>query len=201
MDLVQEAQRSLYASVGAAAWTVDALRTVPEQLGRAWQDRDELLHRARDTYEEFADRGHEIVTEAQEDTQRAARQARSMLGRVPGMAPAEAELVARLISGGELPISEYDSLTAAEVVQKLPTLSQRELREIEIYEHHNRGRATVLSRVDELRSEEPWSGYDDMTVEEILPRMRKAPTAEQASIVAYERRHKQRSTIIDAATS
>lgn len=104
-----------------------------------------------------------------------------------------------LAAEGELPISDYDSLSAAEIVQRLPGLSQRELHEIEGYETRNRARATILSRIDELRGEEPWPGYDEMAVDEILPRLRASSTTKQAQVAAHERRHKQRRTILNAA--
>ena len=199
MDLVQETQRSLYATVGAAAWVVDTLREIPDQIGRAWQDRDEWLHRAGDRYDELADRGQAVMGGAQEDLRHWTRQAGQAARRMPGVAPGEGELTGWLAGESALPISDYDSLTAAEVAQKLPGLSQRELHQIEGYETRNRSRATVLTRIDELRGDEPWPGYDEMNVDEILPRMRASSAAEQADVAAYERRHKQRRTIIDAA--
>lgn len=39
MGLATEAKRSLYATVGAAAWAIDAVRATPDQMERAWQQR------------------------------------------------------------------------------------------------------------------------------------------------------------------
>lgn len=51
----------------------------------------------------------------------------------------------------DLPISNYDSLTATEVNGKLSKLSGEQLRTVEDYERHNRSRRTVLDRIDSLK--------------------------------------------------
>ncbi|MEV0056337.1 hypothetical protein AB0H34_38365 [Saccharopolyspora shandongensis] len=198
MGLVKDTQRSLYAAVGSVAWVVDTLREVPDQMEHAWQERDQWLHRAGDAYDELAGRGQAIMGSAQQSLRHQARKAGQAARRIPGIAPAEGEITGLVADEEQLPIAGYDSLTAAEIVQQLPALSQRELHQIEGYETRNRARATILGRIDELRGEEPWRGYDEMTVNEILPRMRSLPPDEQAGLATYERRHKQRRTIIES---
>ncbi|WP_235883732.1 hypothetical protein [Saccharopolyspora elongata] len=117
-----------------------------------------------------------------------------------GTARVEAEPSGRA-KADELPISGYDSRTVGEITEQLPGLSQRELRLVEDYETRNRARTGILRRIDELRGEEPWAGYDEMGVGEILPRMRTMPADEQAAVADYEQHHKQRRTIIQAAHS
>ncbi|MEU6269432.1 hypothetical protein [Saccharopolyspora shandongensis] len=116
-----------------------------------------------------------------------------------GTAPVEGEPSGLVAKADELPISGYDSRTVGEITEQLPGLSQRELHLVEDYETLNRARTGVLRRIDELRGEEPWAGYDEMGVGEILPRMRTMPADEQAAVVDYEQHHKQRRTIIQAA--
>ncbi|MEU5853179.1 hypothetical protein ABZ790_43790, partial [Saccharopolyspora shandongensis] len=99
----------------------------------------------------------------------------------------------------ELAIADYDGLTVDQIAHKLPALSQKELRQLEGYEMKNRHRSTVLNRIEELLGDEPWTGYDDMTVEEILPRMRSLDTDEREKLAAYESHHKQRRSILAAA--
>ena len=67
----------------------------------------------------------------------------------------------------DLAIPRYDSLTAEEIASRLPELSQIDLAKIDSYERKNDNRTTVLSRVTALRREEPWPGYDELTVAEI----------------------------------
>lgn len=197
MDLVQETQRSLYAAVGAVTWLADGLRQLPEQLQHVWQEREQWAHRTGEAYDELARRGQAIMGGAREDVEDQARKAGQAARRVPGVAQAEGEVTGLVADEEDLPIAGYNSLTAAEINQKLPSLPQRELHQIEGYEARNRARATVLARIDELRGDEPWPGYDEMTVDEILPRMRSMHADEQADLASYERRHKQRRTVLE----
>jgi len=57
-----------------------------------------------------------------------------------GAAPSEAEL----------PIQDYDSLAASQVVPRLATLSDGDLRSVQRYETANRRRQTILNRVAQL---------------------------------------------------
>jgi hypothetical protein len=51
-----------------------------------------------------------------------------------------------------LPIPGYDSLSASQVVQRLPGLSPDELEAVRAYETTGRGRKTILHRVAQLQS-------------------------------------------------
>lgn len=55
-------------------------------------------------------------------------------------------------SAADLPIPGYDSLSASQVVQRLPGLSPTELEAVRAYEAAGRGRKTVLLRVAQLRA-------------------------------------------------
>lgn len=50
----------------------------------------------------------------------------------------------------ELPIQDYDSLAASQVVPRLATLSADELQVVRAYEQATRGRQTILHRVAQL---------------------------------------------------
>jgi hypothetical protein len=52
---------------------------------------------------------------------------------------------------GALAIPGYDSLSASQVVQRLAGLSGEELAAVGIYEEANRGRRTILNRIDQLQ--------------------------------------------------
>jgi hypothetical protein len=49
-----------------------------------------------------------------------------------------------------LPIEEYESLAASQVVARLPALTAAELAEVRRFEATHRGRRTVLGRIDQL---------------------------------------------------
>ena len=53
-------------------------------------------------------------------------------------------------SAADLPIPEYDGLSASQVVSRLTGLSPEELRAIRSYEEGSRGRRTVLVAIDRL---------------------------------------------------
>jgi len=97
------------------------------------------------------------------------------------------------------PIAKYDSLTAAEVVARLRNLSQRELAEVERYEKRHQDRQTVLSRIESLREDEPWRGYDDATVDEVKKKLADADEARAKAVRDYERRHRDRKGVMGAA--
>ena len=55
-------------------------------------------------------------------------------------------------AAADLPIPGYDSLSASQVVQRLPGLSPEELEAVRAYEQAGRARKTVLLRVAQLRA-------------------------------------------------
>lgn len=103
----------------------------------------------------------------------------------------------RVTSPDDLPIANYDELTADEIVGRLKDLSQEELRLVEQYETKNANRSTVLKRLESLRAQEPWPGYDSLTVAEIRDQLGDAPATRLSKVRDYERLHKNRSSVID----
>lgn len=93
----------------------------------------------------------------------------------------------------------YDSLTAAEVVEKLPRFSQRDLREVDTYEQAHQARQTVLTRIESLRGPEPVAGYDELTVPEVQALLTAGDAARATSVRDYERSHKKRDGVLHAA--
>jgi hypothetical protein len=103
-------------------------------------------------------------------------------------------------SESDLAIARYGKLTAHEIVEKLPELSQIELAKVEVYERTHQGRSTVLAKVDILKAQEPWPGFDELTAEEVRSKLGKGDEQLASSVQAYERTHKKRSSVIEAAT-
>jgi hypothetical protein len=52
----------------------------------------------------------------------------------------------------DLAITDYDSLSASQVVTRLPGLSHRELESVRAYEATHRGRKTILNKVAQLQA-------------------------------------------------
>ncbi len=56
-------------------------------------------------------------------------------------------------AAAELPIADYDSLAASQVIPRLAGLSVDELAAVEAYEHGHRGRKTILGKITQLGAE------------------------------------------------
>jgi ferritin-like metal-binding protein YciE len=123
-----------------------------------------------------------------------ARQAR----KVPGVAQAEGQIKGAVASQQDLAIARYDSLTAAEVLEKLSGLSQIDLAKVDAYERKNQNRSTVLGRTSALRREEPWAGYDELNVNEVNAVLGEGDEDRIKRARAYERSHKNRAAVIQA---
>ena len=128
-------------------------------------------------------------------TKRNARQAR----KVPGVARAEGAAKGAVASQGDLAIARYDKLNADEIIAKLAELSQIDLAKIDAYERKHDNRATILTRISSLRGNEPWAGYDELTVAEIQAVLSEGDDARAKQVRTYERSHKARAGVIEAA--
>jgi ferritin-like metal-binding protein YciE len=133
--------------------------------------------------------------EVNKKARRAARSAR----KIPGVAQAEGQLKGAVAAEGDLAIAGYDDLTAQEILERLPGLSQIELARIDSYERRHQNRSTVLSRTATLRTQEPWPGYDELTVADVRRALGAGEEDLARGVLAYERSHKARSGVIEAA--
>jgi ferritin-like metal-binding protein YciE len=137
----------------------------------------------------------EAVQRAAKATKRTARQAR----KVPGVAKAEGQVKGAVASEGDLAIARYDSLTADEVIARLSGLSQVDLGKVDAYERRHQNRSTVLERVSSLRGNEPWPGYDELNATEIRKALADATDERVQAVRSYERAHKDRTSVLEAA--
>ena len=128
-------------------------------------------------------------------TKRTARQAR----KVPGVAQAEGELKGAVASERDLAIARYDSLTADEISSRLSDLSQVDLAKVDAYERKNQNRTTVLSRITSLRGNEPWPGYDELTAADVQAVLSEGDDDRAEQVRSYERAHKNRAGVLNAA--
>jgi ferritin-like metal-binding protein YciE len=99
----------------------------------------------------------------------------------------------------QAPTSDYDRLTASEVVGKLTDFTQAQLTETVAYERANRKRATVIERAQSLQEDEPFSGYDDLTARDVAQRLTDADEATARRVREYEGRHRRRVEVLEAA--
>ena len=125
---------------------------------------------------------------------KASRQAR----KIPGVAQAEGEIKGVLASEDDLPVTNYDELTAEEINAKLPSLSQIDIAKIDGYERRTQNRTTITSKIDSLRGDEPWPGYDELNVSEITALLREGDEDTVEQVRTYEAAHKNRSSVLKA---
>ena len=150
---------------------------------------------AADALREAGEVARSKTTETAASARRTARQAR----KVPGVARAEGQIKGAVASEEDLAIARYDTLTADEITAKLPELSQIDLAKIDAYERKNQNRTTILSRVTSLRSDEPWAGYDELTAADVIAVLSEGDDERAEQVRSYERAHKNRAGVLNAA--
>ena len=155
----------------------------------------EVADAIKDAGSGLAHEANKTAHEGEGRARHAARQAR----KVPGVAQVEGQVKGAVASGDDLAIARYDSLTAEEIIGKLPELSQIELAKVDSYERKNHNRTTVLSRISTLRRQEPWPGYDELTVEEIASGLGTGDEQQADAVATYERAHKNRAGVLRSA--
>jgi ferritin-like metal-binding protein YciE len=142
--------------------------------------------------------GRKAASSARKTTKKAKRQSRQAR-KVPGVARAEGAAKGAAASQGDLAIARYDSLNADEITSKLADLSQIDLAKVQAYERKNQNRTTILERISSLQGDEPWAGYDELTVSEIQAVLGEGDEARIKKARAYERAHKNRAGVLEAA--
>jgi ferritin-like metal-binding protein YciE len=138
---------------------------------------------------------NKTAREASSSAKRSARKAR----KVPGVAQAEGQVKGALASEADLAIAGYGKLTAAEIAEKLSDLSQVDLAKVDSYERKNENRKTIVSRITSLRGDEPWPGYDELSVSEIRAVLDEGDEERIKRVRSYERSHKNRAGVIDTS--
>jgi hypothetical protein len=119
--------------------------------------------------------------------------------KIPGVAAAEGAVTGAVATEQDLPIADYDKQSAQDIAAKLKGFSQRELRMIGAYEAKRENRATITDRVAKLTGDEPWSGYDEQSVDAIASALADSDADTARTVRTYERDHKDRAGVLDAA--
>jgi ferritin-like metal-binding protein YciE len=140
----------------------------------------------------------QAVSTARKTTASAKRQSRQAR-KVPGVARAEGAAKGAVASEGDLAIARYDSLNADEIVSRLASLSQVDLAKVGAYERKNENRTTITERISSLQGNEPWPGYDELTVSEVVAVLGEGDESRIKQVRTYERAHKNRAGVLEAA--
>jgi ferritin-like metal-binding protein YciE len=203
------AQNVLKNTMSMAKAPVDMIRgkSIEEKLVR--NARDEAMTEAHeiatyDTIESVAtsigdNETAQLARQIRSDEERMLESLREIIPTLAsGMVREQVPAVERSVtSPDELAITNYDDMTADDIIGRLGSLSQEELRRIEQYETKNANRTTVLKKIDSLQTQEPWPGYDGLTVAEIKSELNHAPEGRLKNVREYERAHKNRTSVID----
>jgi len=119
--------------------------------------------------------------------------------KIPGVAAVEGAVTGAVADEKDLPITDYDKQTAADITAKLKGLSQRELRMVDAYERTHENRTTITDKISKLSGDEPWSGYDEQNVDAIATALGEADKGMAKSVKAYEGGRKARAGVLEAA--
>ena len=95
------------------------------------------------------------------------------------------------------PVPGYDSLKTKELIASLSSRSQVELAEIESYEHTHEDRVSVFDKLRWLRQDEPLTGYDAFSSDELLAALDKADIAAIKRVRGYERKFRARREVLE----
>ena len=111
----------------------------------------------------------------------------------------EGQIEGVVADADDLAIANYDDLTAAKINAQLPGLSQLELAKVGSYERRHQDRKTVIKRIEALTGDEPWPGYDELTVSDIESVLSEGDLDRTKRVRIYEAAHKKRDGVLQAA--
>lgn len=179
--------------------------------------------RFRKLYVELVDRGQErldpvtrmvrrrsndVQEQVMERTEQVSRDVKKTARKTTARAGAAADTVAPKLprvaapkSAAELPINDYDSLTAAEVISESRGLTQTDLAKLYKYERANENRSTALEALESRFIQLPIPTYDALTADEIIDRLDGLSEDDLKTIRRYENDTKARTTVLEKIDS
>ena len=97
----------------------------------------------------------------------------------------------------QLPFAGYDDLDDREVMTALSGHSQVELEAVESYERSHQERKPVLDKLRYMRQDEPMSGYDALSSEEVVAALKDADLPAIRRVRGYERKFANRRNVME----
>jgi hypothetical protein len=207
LNAIVEQQRLAYAA--SQQWVFDVV-SAQSHLGQQLADtydsaKGELVKAAEETTELTGDASTEVAESSRRAVTSATRKQTKAVTRTERRATATRSKSASTDAGRSGPAKwtseAYEALTAAEIVEQLPQLSQRELGEVETYEKAHQARQTVLDKTASLRGQEPLPGYDELNVQEIHKHLVEGNVELATRVRDYERPRKNRDGVLNAANA
>ncbi|MDQ3915065.1 MAG: hypothetical protein M3323_07005 [Actinomycetota bacterium] len=189
-----------YATVRDQIADIDGprVRKLYEDLVDRGQDRIAAVERVvRRRSQQVEDHAGDVATEVRKTARKASARATAAAGTVAPKLPR----VAAPKKAGELPVKDYENLTAAEIVSATKGLTQTELARVYKFERANENRSTVLEAVESRFVELPIPTYDALNAGEINERLEGLSPEELKVIRRYESETKARTTVLDRIDS
>src|SRR3954447_3272003 len=151
--VIESSQQAGTGSLEAYARLLERVAEFQEQAGRRGSEWLSAFGHAQATFtrelaEALPAAARDVSQRARDAAGAAARQTR----RVPGAGTGEGEVKRAVASDGEVPIARYDDLNAKEIDKRLRCLSKADLGKVDAYERKHKNRATVLKKIESLRS-------------------------------------------------
>lgn len=206
LNAIAEQQKFAYeASQQWVSAVVSAQSNIRQQLVESYDSaKGQLVKTAEEATKLAGEAGVEAAESSREAASATRKQSRPVTRTSRRSAPTKSKSAST--NGGrpgpaKWTSEAYEALTAAEVIEKMPQLSQRELSEVETYEKAHQSRQTVLQKLASLRGQEPMPGYDELNVQEIHKQLSEGDTELVARVRDYERPRKNRDGVLNAANA
>lgn len=101
----------------------------------------------------------------------------------------------------QLPFEGYDRLDTRQITQGLHAHTQVELGAVETYERSHQNRKPVLDKLRYMRGAEPFGGYDELSIEEVVSAIEDVDLKMVKKVLGYERKFANRADVIDAVAT
>lgn len=151
--VIESSQKAGTASLEAYARLLERVAEFQEQAGRRGSEWITAIGHAQATFtRELAEALPAAARDAGNRAREAAATAQRQARRVPGAETVEGEIKGAVATDGQLPIANYDELSAKEIEKRLTRLSKTDLAKVDAYERKHKNRATVLKRIESRRS-------------------------------------------------
>lgn len=200
--IVEQQRLAAQASQHWVSSVMSAESTIRQQLVESYDSaKGELVRTAEESVKHASEAGTEVAESGSKAAASATRKQKAVTE--PPRRPTSTRSKSASTNAGrpgpaKWTSKAYEPLTATEVIEKLPHLSQRELGEVETYEKAHQSRQTVLQRITSLRGQEPVPGYDELNVQEIHKQLAEGDAELAARVREYERPRKSRDGVLHA---
>jgi hypothetical protein len=151
--VIESSQKAGTASLEAYARLLERVAEFQEHAGRRGSEWLSAFGHAQATFtRELAEALPAAARDVSQRARDAAGSAQRQTRRVPGAETVEGEIKGAVATNGQLPIANYDKLSAKEIEKRLTRMSKVNLAKVDAYERKHKNRATVLKKIAARRS-------------------------------------------------